>query len=288
MYRFLGPEGLILYDVLNFFSAVVLLIFNLTQIRKKRLLLSSVSQLCAVRFKDNRFLSRIGVITVIEIVVISLFQYGLAPNINIAFGDIVGTSGNYFGLLFFMPFLLYIVFYLIGVDPLKQSDLITPAYPLALVFVKLACFCAGCCSGIECSSGFYNPDSGLVEFPLQLVEAGLALLIFILLLILRNKVREGTLLPVYIILYSVTRFFSEFLSNKPDIIWRLKTYHILCIVGLAVGIIELICVLKFGDKIKDVYSKNNIVTLYNGARQSIAHKKAERKKAKKKIYQKYK
>lgn len=261
MYQYFGSADILLYDILNLISSVFLLAFNLTQIKKKRLILSNTSLLLTEHFQNKkkiRLLSSIGFRTVIEIVIISLAQYGPAPNLNDKFGEIVGTGDNYFGTLFFIPFILLIVYYIIGVDPLKQTDLITPAYPLALAVVKLACFCQGCCNGIECSFGLYNHDTGLVEFPVQLVESGLALLIFIFLLLWRKKAKDGTLFPTYLIMYSATRFFSEFLRSEPDVIWKLKTYHILCIIGVIAGIVELIIVLKFGNKISLFYSERKL------------------------------
>lgn len=261
MYQYLGAADILLYDILNLISAVFLLVFNLTQIKKKRLISSNASLLLINYFqkkKKSKLLSNINFWIIIEIVIISLVQYGLAPNLNDKFGEIVGTGDNYFGTLFFIPFILLIFYYIIGVDPLKQTDLITPAYPLALVVVKLACFCHGCCNGIECSFGLYNHDTGLFEFPVQLVESGLALLIFISLLLWRKKAKDGTLFPTYLIMYSATRFFSEFLRSEPDVIWNLKTYHILCIIGVIVGIIELIIVLKFGNKISLFYSERKL------------------------------
>ena len=170
--------------------------------------------------------------------------------LNFKFGSLVGTGVNYFGLIFFIPYILLLFCYLIKVDPLKQIDLITPAFPLALAITKIACLCAGCCRGIESSLGLYNNSTGLVEFPIQLVEAGLALLIFIFLMAWRKKAKPGTMFPIYLVIFSGTRFFSEFLRCEPNVFWRLKIYHILCVIGAVVGVIEMILITKFGYKIK--------------------------------------
>ena len=92
------------------------------------------------------------------------------------------------------------------------------------------------------------------EFPSQLLEAALALIIFIFLMWYRKKAKEGTLFPVYVILYSATRFFSEFTRCDPDVFGILKTYHILCIIGVVIGIIELLVVLKFSDRIRPLFN----------------------------------
>ena len=139
-------------------------------------------------------------------------------------------------------------------------DFISPAFPLALIFSKLGCFCSGCCHGVECSFGMHNYDTNTVEFPVQLVETSLAVLIFVFIMLYRKKAKEGTLFPTYLILYSSTRFFSEFFRFEENVIWNLKTYQILCIAGIIIGIIELIVVKKCKEKIIDLYNKSPFYT----------------------------
>ena len=124
-------------------------------------------------------------------------------------------------------------------------DLITPAYSLRLIVVKLACFCQGCCSGMECSWGVYYPSDDAVLFPSQLLEAFVSLIIFVFLMVYRKKAKEGTLFPIYLIIYSATRFFTEFTRIEDEVFGILKTYHILCLVGIFVGIIWHVIVKKY-------------------------------------------
>ena len=256
MYQYLniGTTNIWLYAFFGTIGTYVLILFNLLQYRQKKEFLSLYSQsvLSYVDKKVPRMKFLAGILlTLLELRIISYVQYNVPATFNRPFGDLVGTAANYFGLLFPAPFILLLFCILMRIEPLKQIDLITPAYPLALVFAKIACFCAGCCRGIECSFGLYNHsvESGLVEFPVQLVEAGLALAIFIFLMYWRKKAKPGTMFPTYLILFSGTRFFSEFLRCEPEVFWIFKTYHILCIIGVIVGVAELFLVLKFGDKI---------------------------------------
>lgn len=289
MYKYLGNTNIHLYDFLSTFSFVVLLVFNLTQLNKKKLLLgkASVSLLQSIKKRNHNSNAEV-ILVLIEIFIISIFQYAFAATINIAFGNLVKTGGNYFGLLFFMPFLIAFSCFLLGVDVLKQIDLITPAYPLALVFSKLACFCAGCCNGIECSYGLYNYSTKAVEIPVQLVESGLALFLFLFLMFWKKRAKEGTMFSTYLIIYSATRFFSEFLRSEPAVIWNLKTYQLLCLAGIAVGIIELFIVKNYSDRIKTFYNTSFdffAVFLYKFAlkiglirKKDIVHHKKRKKK----------
>lgn len=238
----------LLYDLLNVFGGVMLIIFNLTQFNKKKNILSNVVKKCQNRFTN---MPNSNVWIIIEIIFISLLQFAPAGFLNFRFGSLVRTGANYFGLLFFIPIILTIFCYIIWINPLKQIDLITPAFPLALIFVKIGCFCSGCCHGFDWENGLYNYVTRRTQFPIQLLEALIALLIFIFLLFWRKRAKTGTMFPTYIIVYSGIRFFSEFLSGKVNILWIFKRYHIICFIGLIVGVVELLLVLKYGDKINE-------------------------------------
>ncbi len=259
MYRYLGDTGIEMYGLFNTFATCIVYFYNFLNFKNKRNLLSNVSLFFINHFSNKRklnFLKSINFWTVIELWLIIYFQYQLGGFLNKWFGGIVKTGANYYGLIFFVPIILYLFFYVIKINPLKQMDLITPAFPLALVFVKLACFFEGCCSGFEVSRGYYNQVNQRFEFPSQLVEAALALLLFVFLISYKKKAKEGTLFPIYLILYSATRFFSEFTRNDSNILGPLKTYHFLCIGGVIVGIAELLIVLKYSEKIKSIYNRN--------------------------------
>lgn len=255
MYIFLADTGIRMYDLLNYLSFVVLIIYNFTLIKTKKANLSNLSTFLNERFFKSKSSVSVWVFAVAELFIISILQGAFIGVINEAFADVLDTGTNYFGTMFFGPVILFVWFYLIGVNPLKEMDLITPAYSLRLIVAKLACFCAGCCEGFECSWGLYFPENDAVQFPSQLLEAFVALIIFVLLTVYRKKAKEGTLFPVYLILYSVTRFFTEFTRTEEEVFWILKLYHILCLVGVVVGILWLLIVKKYSYKIVALYEK---------------------------------
>ena len=284
MYPKLGSTNIDMYTLLTYGAFLVVLIYNLSMIKEKKKLLSNVSAFFLEESKKSSGMSysvRENIVTVIEIFVITFVYYFPLTILNPKFGTLLSTGANYFGLLYFVPVILLLFFYLISLNPFRQMDLITPAYPLGLVFAKLGCFCNGCCGGFDCSWGMmnYHDAEPHREFPTQLVEAGLALAIFIFLMIYRKKAKEGTVFPVYVIIYSATRFFSEFTSNKEDLFGPFKLYHILCIIGVLLGIAELILVLKFSDKLSPYFDRP-VFTRYKERmkkKASIVHHKRKNK-----------
>ncbi len=93
--------------------------------------------------------------------------------------------------------------------------------PLFHVFGRIGCFLGGCCYGIESEFGFtvhnntYVPDiNGVSRFPVALLESALNLIIFFILLYMFKKIGENrSLIHLYLFLYSIVRFSTEFLRG---------------------------------------------------------------------------
>ncbi len=286
MYRFLGSTNIEMYTLIGGLGFLFTMIYNFFMFRHKRNLLSNCTLLLiesASKKNQNSLFAKKNFWTAVEIFIISSIQFLPSAFFNLNLGNLLNTGANYFGLLYFIPFVLFIFFFIISVNPFRQTDLITPAYPLALIFTKLACFCDGCCGGFDCEWGLmnYHYQSGPQrEFPTQLVEASLALIIFIFLLWYKKRAKEGTIFPTYLIIYSASRFFSEFTSGKPNVLGILKTYHILCIIGVILGVIELFFVLRYSEKIKPFFERSAF-TLLKKKQSSTAKKKYPVQKKKK-------
>jgi phosphatidylglycerol:prolipoprotein diacylglycerol transferase len=107
--------------------------------------------------------------------------------------------------------------------PLKTADVFAPGIALGHGIGRLGCFAAGCCWGVQCdlpwAVTFKNPIAHqLVGVPLnvplhptQLYESFSEFLIFgILYWRFRKPHQEGSIIGLYLILYSAVRFAVEF------------------------------------------------------------------------------
>lgn len=242
-----------LYSLFGTYGTIVLFCFNLYQMTQRKPHLSRHLGLVHDRVQKIPFLGSYWFWAVLESLLFSSAQILLVGLTNTTFGNWVDTGANYFGLITMIPLVLLVFCFLLWTDPLKKFDLLVPAFPLTLVFVKIACFCAGCCRGFECAWGMYNHFHDMYEFPTQLLEAAVALALFLVMLKLRGKVKTGTMWPIYVILYSATRFFTEFTRHEDNVLWILKIYHLCCIGGLIYGSVLLVLVRKFGDKISHFF-----------------------------------
>lgn len=250
MHRYINGEYA--YALLNTIAFYILLISSLFYYKSKGEVMGLWSKY-AIRLA-SRFSIAIGqivklVLSLVELILFALILY-LCTFTNMAFGNLVGTGGNYFSTLFLAPIAWSLLSLILGANPLEQIDLATMFLPVYLFFVKLACFFNGCCWGIPWEDGLYNhhPYHPGRQVPVQAIECFWCLVIFAFLLWYRQKAKKGTMYPVYMMLYSATRFFSEFLRHEENVLWIFKTYHLLCIAGFLIGLAFYFFVAKFGNK----------------------------------------
>ncbi len=153
--------------------------------------------------------------------------------------------GGVFGALFFLR--LYTRKY--KLPYMKTMETLVPSIPLIHAMGRLGCFFAGCCYGMPVAppwgvtfkAGSAAP-SGVSLLPVQLYEAGLNLILFILLLLYAKKrPAEGNLLGLYLAGYACIRFFLEFFRYDAarGMILGLSTSQWISILLLPVGIILL-------------------------------------------------
>ncbi len=136
------------------------------------------------------------------------------------FVTIFGGSVYYGGLLggIFVA-AIYLKKQKFDVDP--YIGIGTLCIPLFHFFGRIGCFMSGCCYGIESQHGLYfnysvAPGcSGVKRIPVQLIEAGVELLLFLILFFLFDKKKQTGkfIFNSYMISYAIARFFIEFLRG---------------------------------------------------------------------------
>ena len=138
--------------------------------------------------------------------------------------------------------------------------IIAPALALAHAIGRLGCFSAGCCFGRECSlpwgvtfkSEYAHNLTGIpIDYPIhptQLYEAILNFMNFLILFfILKRKKFDGQIFSLYLINYSIIRYFVEFyrgdhpakayLIQSSSPYASLSIFQLICIITFITGII---------------------------------------------------
>ncbi len=101
------------------------------------------------------------------------------------------------------------------------KDVVAACVPLFHAFGRIGCFLGGCCYGKPSHFGFivtgntFSPDiNGVRRFPVQLLEALLNIIIFIILYFLLKKMfMKGHLMIAYMLIYPPVRFMLEYIRG---------------------------------------------------------------------------
>lgn len=110
--------------------------------------------------------------------------------------------------------------------------------PLGHMFGRIGCYLVGCCYGIP-YAGFlsvkytHSPfaPNGVDLFPVQLLEAFIDFLLAFFIFLFSKKLEKYVALQLYLLIYSISRFFLEFLryDEVRNGIAGVSTSQILCI-----------------------------------------------------------
>ena len=160
------------------------------------------------------------------------------------------------GCLFTMPLFSVLPVYYSEYSCRDVIDFLAPGLFLNLGLAKIGCAVYGCCYGVECAHGVINPLTGQTVFPVQLCEAllGIAVCILGLFMLFRaKKIVRGSVYPVCTLLFSVCRFFLEFLrsyeiSRQDDLLSFLNLWQIVCLIAFFMGALWLVLLLKKSKK----------------------------------------
>ncbi len=184
-----------------------------------------------------------------------------------SFSEITSLLINYFGgMVFYGGFLgacVGILLYSKFFKKINRSlafDLFAVVLPLFHVFGRIGCFFGGCCFGKEWNWGFtvhgntLSPEvNDVMRIPVQLIEAGCNLAIFLLILFMYKKLKQrGILIYVYMIIYPVVRFILEFYRGDEirGELFSLSTSQWISIILFVFSIIKLI-IIKYRNKPKE-------------------------------------
>lgn len=242
-------------------SVMILLTFFTYKSKKSAMSLFSENVIYATSTVNKKLVPVArNLMFIVEMLLFSHIAWA-TTRLNGIFGSAFDTGANYFGLLAATPIFITIYSLVLFINPVKQIDIFTIIMPIFLIFVKIGCFLSGCCWGIPWEHGLYNasPFHPGNQVPVQLIEAILALLIFFFLLWYRKRAKPGTMYPMYMTMYSATRFFSEFTkADYPNVLGPLKMYHLLCLTGIIIGLLLMLVVKIYGDTIYNFFEKPHV------------------------------
>lgn len=126
---------------------------------------------------------------------------------------------------------------------LKVLDLIAPFVALAHAIGRIGCLLNGCCFGKPAARfGVYFEAHHAVLIPTQAYSCLLLLLIFVVLRLLQDRPhKEGQIFFIYLLLYSLQRFFIEFWrADNPSVLFHLTIFQVIGAVIFCIALLSLI------------------------------------------------
>ena len=161
--------------------------------------------------------------------------------------QIIGFSGmSFHGGLIGVALATIIYSRIIKVSFTIFVDLVVPAFPLGYMFGRIGNFINGELYGRATNVpwGMYFPtdNAELLRHPSQLYEAFFeGAFLFLILWLLRKKMKHGISAPLYLIGYGIIRFFIEF-AREPDshigLVWgSFSMGQLLCFCMVLIGIV---------------------------------------------------
>lgn len=188
--------------------------------------------------------------------------YGLKNAFNeMSHGDFSSLTGGglvFYGGLIFGTIGGIVATRLVREDVERTAAILIPCVPLGHVFGRIGCYLAGCCYGRPYSGtfGLKTVQNGAVctLFPIQLLEALLNVIIFLIIILLLRRLSGYALLSSYLIMYSIVRFTLEFFRGDElrGSVLFLSTSQLISLILLAASVISLV-VLAVKQKIMVIY-----------------------------------
>ncbi len=176
---------------------------------------------------------------------------------------ITGSGFVVFGGLIGGIVAVYIYCRIKKVNAIDYMDLMAPSVALAQGFGRIGCLLAGCCYGRETASRFgimflhsdFAPN-GVRLIPTQIIMSAGDFAIAIILLLLGLKLKKrGQITLIWLGLYSVGRFFVEFLRNdyrgSVGILSTSQFIGIFVLIGVILAYIFLVPVLNKEKAVTD-------------------------------------
>jgi len=148
----------------------------------------------------------------------------------------------------------------------KTADIVAPGVAIGHVFGRLGCFFAGCCYGQVCdlpwAVSFTDPDTlarpiGVPLHPTQLYASGSNLVIFIILLLIRRRMKfHGQLFWIYVMLYGIVRSINEMFRADFRGEFFFQIFSISQVIGWSMALLALVMLIIFSRRAMASSGKN--------------------------------
>jgi phosphatidylglycerol:prolipoprotein diacylglycerol transferase len=124
---------------------------------------------------------------------------------------------------------------------LPPNDRFAVILPFSIAMGRIGCYLAGCCRGIPYDGPFSIAyDDHVQRHAIQLYEMGFHLACGLLLIYLyRRKLLAGRLFVLYLVIYGIFRFATEYLRVTEKAFWGYSAYQLFALAMITTGLVFL-------------------------------------------------
>lgn len=177
--------------------------------------------MCFYRSKKYQISSNVAIITTFLLAVLGYVGAKILyifENWKYTLQNGISLNGvSFFGTVFFMPPLIFIMALIFRKKPIEFLDYCTPAGLVMLTCIRTGCFMKGCCHGL--TLWIFNRP---IVLPSQLIECVLDLILLNIIFNFEKQEKyRGKLYVIFMGGYGILRFLVEFIRDTPK-----NTFHL--------------------------------------------------------------
>ncbi|MBQ7670614.1 MAG: prolipoprotein diacylglyceryl transferase [Clostridia bacterium] len=164
-----------------------------------------------------------------------------------------GTWGgnNIVRIFIWVPVFAFPAAKILKLDWLTSCDFISPCLCINHGIAHLGCIFAGCCYGYPMENGVFSPNTMYKTFPIQPIEALIAIGIAVYIAIREHKKKyktDGLSIPVMLMLFGYSRFFLEFARDNDKLFWNISELALHALLAGIVGTVSYFIVKRINKK----------------------------------------
>ena len=156
-------------------------------------------------------------------------------------GNVLWSGRSITGALIFGFLFAEIAKPMIGYT-MPPNDRFATLLPFTIGIGRIGCLLAGCCEGLPYNGWCAIRDThGVFRYPTQLIEIVFQFVVGLtFVILLKRRILFGCLFSLYLVLYGLFRFLTEFIRDTPKFFGGLSGYQMLSILMIFLGAVFLL------------------------------------------------
>ena len=147
-------------------------------------------------------------------------------------------GNNIVRIFIWVPVVAYPFARILKIDWKDSCEFLAPCPAMVQGISHYGCIFEGCCHGYEWEHGIWNPALNTKTFPIQPIEACVAVAVVIYVLIRQKRLNykgDGLTYPIMLMLFGYSRFFLEFARDNEKLFLGISALAIHALVMGLVG-----------------------------------------------------